>query len=147
MPIESKEDFKDFKESFLGAFEKAFDEVLLFIQNEAATNAPWDRGLLSGSIAIEKKSRFEATVGSDLIYAKAMEYGSQQNPWTPPLDPIKKWAKRKGIPEEFVFAIWKSISTKGIKPHPYLIPAFKKGLERWDQILQKHMDKEMAKFK
>ena len=147
MPIKSKADFKDFKESFLGAYESAFNELLLFIQNEAAKNAPWDRGLLAGSIAIEKKSRFEGTVGTNFVYARAMEFGSQQNPWTPPLDAIKKWARKKGIPDEAVGAIWYSLKTKGIKPHPYLIPAFKKGLEKWDQIVQKHMDKEMAKFK
>lgn len=35
----------------------------------------------------------------------------------PPVDVLKDWMKKKGIPEEAAFAIAKTIQKKGLKPH------------------------------
>lgn len=43
------------------------------------------------------------------------------------LQSIKDWCRSKGIPEEAAYPIFMSILNKGIRPQPYLYPAFVKG--------------------
>jgi hypothetical protein len=50
--------------------------------------------------------------------------GRKPNSTPPPISPIKKWAKLKGIPETAAYPIAKSIGKKGIKPFNFIAPFF-----------------------
>tara|TARA_R110001632_G_scaffold194768_1_gene316232 strand:- start:171 stop:650 length:480 start_codon:yes stop_codon:yes gene_type:complete len=49
-------------------------------------------------------------------YLKYVESGRKAGSKAPPVEPIKEWARAKGIPEGLAFPIAKSIGEKGIKP-------------------------------
>ena len=57
-------------------------------------------------------------------YLKYVESGRRPNSTPPPVAPIKKWTKQKGIPEGAAYAIAKSIGKKGIKPLDVIDAAF-----------------------
>lgn len=100
------------------------DELLMGgyrIERMAKRLVPVDMGRLRASIHTERDSWNRVRVGTDVSYAKPVEYGSV--PHTPPFEPIKKWARRHGI-EEAAWAIWQKIRKYGTDPHPYLRPAF-----------------------
>lgn len=116
------------------------DEVTTAIQNSAlsverrAKNlAPKMTGTLKRSLTSEVTTINgvpSGIVGSPLKYARAMEYGAgpsaikPQKPFTPPSAPILAYAAKKGLTTQEGWALWQSIRKKGIKPHPFLVPAF-----------------------
>lgn len=57
-------------------------------------------------------------------YLKYVESGRKPNSKAPPIEPIKKWARDKGIPEGLAYPIAKSIGIKGIKPVDVIAKAF-----------------------
>lgn len=88
-----------------------------------------DEGRLANSIDIELLlDKLDAKVGSNLVYAAAVEFGLP--PGTrPPADAIAGWVRRKlGVadPDEarsIAFAIATMIERHGTDPQPYLHPA------------------------
>ena len=59
-------------------------------------------------------------------YLKYVESGRRAGAKPPPIAPIKKWARQKGIDEGLAFPIAKSIGIKGIKPTNVIQRAFDK---------------------
>lgn len=57
-------------------------------------------------------------------YLKYVESGRKPNSKAPPIEPIKKWTREKGIPEGLAYPIAKSIGIKGIKPLDVIAKAF-----------------------
>lgn len=57
-------------------------------------------------------------------YLKYVESGRKPNSKAPPIEPIKKWTREKGIPEGLAYPIAKSIGIKGIKPVDVIAKAF-----------------------
>jgi hypothetical protein len=57
-------------------------------------------------------------------YLKYVESGRKPNSKAPPIEPIKKWTRDKGIPEGLAYPIAKSIGIKGIKPVDVIAKAF-----------------------
>lgn len=57
-------------------------------------------------------------------YLKYVESGRKPNSKAPPIEPIKKWTRQKGIPEGLAYPIAKSIGIKGIKPVDVIAKAF-----------------------
>ncbi len=57
-------------------------------------------------------------------YLKYVESGRKPNSKAPPIEPIKKWTRDKGIPEALAYPIAKSIGIKGIKPVDVIEKAF-----------------------
>jgi HK97 gp10 family phage protein len=110
------------------ATKNAVNEHALNIQAAAKKNITdlpaVDTGLLRSSIKIENYSTggYAAKVGTDVNYAKAIEYG--QRPHFPPLDPIREWCRRHGIPESMAFVIARKIAKTGQPAKPFLFPAF-----------------------
>lgn len=122
------------------------------IANKAKQNCPVDMGQLRSSIRTEftssrnKLGQFQekglaATIGSDLPYAAFVEYGTgprgratntaplpagyRHGPghFMPPLEPIRDWCKRHGIPENLAFIVAKKIGELGLPANPFLWPA------------------------
>ena len=82
-------------------------------------------GDLSRSIVVDIKERILiGIVGLDFPgkkYGIFVEKGSR--PHFVPIKALERWSAQKGISP---FAVQKSIARKGTKPHPFMIPAFKK---------------------
>lgn len=102
---------------------------------------------ISGSIGINKKTNTntlkesnlykDASVqalesGNDIIvnlllndYEVYVENGRKSNKF-PPVEPIVRWAKRKGLPTDnsTIFLIRRSIAEKGIQPRPFMNTVF-----------------------
>lgn len=114
------------------------------IESQAKRNAPTGaNNRLKTSIDV-RGSKLEREVFTDVKYAPYVEFGTKSKVEIPPgLEGyamqfrggsggsftdfeanIKRWAQRKGIPEEAVYPIMKSILHRGIKAQPFLFPAF-----------------------
>jgi len=92
------------------------------VKNEARKRVPVDTGNLRRSIRdIVQVSDKEVSgiVGPTEPYGAPVEYGSKLH--FPPVGALKRWAEKRGINP---YALAVSISRKGTKPHPFLIPAF-----------------------
>ena len=59
-------------------------------------------------------------------YLKYVESGRRAGSKAPPIEPIKEWARHKGLDEGLAFPIAKSIGEKGIKPLNVIQAAFDK---------------------
>ena len=113
------------------------------IESQAKRNAPTGaNNRLKTSIDV-RGSKLTREVYTDVKYAPYVEFGTKSKVEIPPglegyamqfkggggsfedfEKNIKVWAKRKGIPEEAVYPIMKSILHKGVKAQPFLFPAF-----------------------
>jgi len=69
-------------------------------------------------------SQFSAVIYSTAIQAPYIELGTAPNRRPPPLDKIKAWCGRKGIPESAAFVIARNIAIRGTPERPFLFPAF-----------------------
>ena len=81
-------------------------------------------GILSGSGKItpdQSSVILTREVEFDKGYAVYVEKGTRAH--TPPLESIKLWAERRGLPDNAAGAIWNHIRRKGTKKHPFLEPA------------------------
>jgi hypothetical protein len=56
-------------------------------------------------------------------YGEYVDKGRRKGAKMPPIKPIEKWIKRKGL-DLNAFAVAKSISKKGIKPFPWIVNVF-----------------------
>jgi hypothetical protein len=65
-------------------------------------------------------------VYSDAKHAPFIEFGT--SPHWPPIDKIRAWCGRKGIPESAAFPIARAISERGTPERPWLYPAYKAGM-------------------
>jgi len=113
------------------------------IESQAKRNAPTGaNNRLKTSIDV-RGSKLTREVYTDVKYAPYVEFGTKSKVEIPPgLEgyamqfkggggsyedfeaSIKRWAQLKGIPEEAVYPIMKSILHKGVKAQPFLFPAF-----------------------
>jgi hypothetical protein len=105
--------------------------------------APKDKGFLSGRISAGRVEYLTWELVSQSDYAAFMEFGTKDFVSIPPglqqyasqfqgkgrkgnrklKEVIYEWAKRKGIPKEKWWFIYKQIAEKGVKPHPYFFPS------------------------
>lgn len=99
-------------------------------------NQTVDTGRLRASVKIETYSGGLARrVGSDLKYAPSIEFGSR--PHFPPLDPIRAWCKRHGLPESAAYPIALGISKRGTPAQPFLYPAFEVERHEFEQLIRR----------
>ena len=101
------------------------------VVNEAKDNAPVDRQGLRSSLRYNisfKEDLPVGVVGSNLPYARAMEFGTR--PFTPPFKPLMEWGERVLGDEIAGVLVWQKIRQEGISPQPFLIPAIDKVLSR-----------------
>ena len=85
------------------------------LQVEAPTGATGD---LQRSFAILGEQDGVVWVGSRLPYAGHVQYGTA--PHTPPLEPLKVWARRKLGDESAAGAVWQTIREEGTDADPYV---------------------------
>lgn len=105
-----------------GTAEAVLDQTLhraaIRIQKQAKENCPVDTGKLRGSISVEKIPRGYA-VGTNVRYGAYVEFGTgtRGDPSVP--HTTRKYWRYKGADGRFH-------TTHGMKPRPFLLPAFNK---------------------
>lgn len=67
-------------------------------------------------------------------YLVFIESGRRAGAKFPPIEPIVRWAKKRGIPTDnsTIFLIRRAISRDGISPRPFMAYIFEEMDERWD---------------
>tara|TARA_R110002020_G_scaffold471625_2_gene698879 strand:- start:3234 stop:3737 length:504 start_codon:yes stop_codon:yes gene_type:complete len=128
------------------------------IQLDAVQRAPVNFGQLRQSIKQSKIGplKYEVVVGAD--YGSYVEFGTGPRVQVPPefaqmaqqfkggkggsfkdgLKSIKDWCRAKGIPESAAYPILMSLLKKGMRPQPYLYPAFVKGRLQYFKDLEEY---------
>jgi phage gpG-like protein len=129
--------------NFLSSSAKAVEAL-------AVEKAPNDRGGLRRSIAHTVDESYfpkHATVGTNLVYGRAIEYGLLPGKM-PPVTPLEDWARRKGLGPGLGFVIARNIMKHGTKPQPFLEPALNEAgpaIKRYVTVFGKAIEAEAAK--
>jgi hypothetical protein len=102
------------------------------IAKTARQLAPSTSGTLARSIKVKRArtSLGQFDLGYQVVaeapYALFVHEGRRAGARMPPAEPIRRWAQLKGIPEEAVFPIRRSIARKGIKAKPFMSEALRR---------------------
>lgn len=86
---------------------------------------------------LQVKSTNDGDVVFDLMlndYLVFIESGRRVGAKFPPVEPIVRWARKRGIPTDnsTIYLIRRAISRDGIKPRPFMSYIFEEMDERWD---------------
>jgi hypothetical protein len=101
------------------------------------------KNTLKGS-NLYKTLSVKATNDGDLIfdiilndYLTFIESGRRKGAKFPPVEPIVKWARSRGIPTDnsTIFLIRRAISRDGIKPRPFMAHVLEEIDREWDDSL------------
>jgi hypothetical protein len=87
-------------------------------------------GQYKNSITTEDVSWNRVVVGTNIDYAKGLEFGTDPGTW-PPVDEIRKWVDRKINPQDenlddVTYLVGRKIFQEGIDRNPSLQPAIRK---------------------
>ena len=103
---------------------KSESERTLTRESKVATGA-----LRSSARVIQRPGNVKVEYNAK--YASVVEFGRRAGKF-PPLQPMEDWVKKRGLaddPKEIkqvAFLVSRKIARNGIKPTPYLVPAFRK---------------------
>lgn len=117
----------------------AVNEHALNIEAQAKrniTDAPAvDTGRLRSDVHVETFSGgFAKRIGTSLGYGKWVEHGT--GPHFPPVEPLKEWARRHGMPESAAYAIALAISRRGTPAKPWLFPAYEQERPKFEAVIR-----------
>jgi hypothetical protein len=129
--------------------------VRMVMESNVGINTKVGENTLVGS-DIYKTLSVKATNDGDLIfdivlndYIQFIESGRRKGAKFPPIEPIVRWAKKKGIPTDnsTIFLIRRAISREGIRPRPIMAYVFEEVDREWDTNLSdKLFDKIMEEI-
>jgi hypothetical protein len=119
------------------------------VRDEARNNIKqidaFDTGELFNSVQVSQSRKgLSVVVYSDSKHSPFIEFGTA--PHFPPLDKIRAWCRRKGIPEAAAFPIARAISERGTPERPWLYPAFKVGMRRHVERIRAFVGAELRKL-
>jgi len=102
--------------------QKNVDEFLFKIANELVNElkkeAPVHEGRLRQSIQIFGKDENKYYVGTNVNYAMDIQMGTE--PFYPPIEPLRRWARLKLGSEKLGYAVQQKIGQEGISKNPYV---------------------------
>lgn len=130
------------KEEMEDAMIKGLDDVadLLFqLSQEKIAKEHTDRGLLLGSGDILSPKKDVRVIIYRAPHAVPCEFGSK--PHMPPVEPLKKWAKRKLGDESAGWAVAMKIKKEGTLPMNFLRSAIEKARLEAPKLFQARMQK------
>jgi hypothetical protein len=117
--------------------------VRMVMESNVGINQKVGRNTLTSS-QIYKTLSVRATNDGDLIfdivlndYIQFIESGRRKGAKFPPVEPIVRWARSRGIPTDnsTIFLIRRAISRDGIKPRPIMQYVFEEIDREWDEQL------------
>lgn len=117
--------------------------VRMVMESNVGINSKVGRNTLTSS-QIYKTLSVRATNDGDLIfdivlndYIQFIESGRRKGAKMPPVEPIVRWARSRGVPTDnsTIFLIRRAISRDGIKPRPIMQYVFEEIDREWDEQL------------
>lgn len=111
----------------------AMSASLLLLEGDARRLAPRDTGRLQGSISSRISgvgANLQGEVGPSARYGFWVEFGRRPGR-APPIGAIAGWARRRGMSP---YPLARAIARRGIKPRPYMQPAFERDLGKIRQL-------------
>ena len=115
--------------------------VQAVMEGQELVNHKVGRNTIIGS-DIYKNLQVKATNDGDLVfdillndYLTFIESGRRKGAKFPPVEPIVKWARKRGIPTDnsTIFLIRRAISRDGIAPRPFMDKVFEDIDYAWDK--------------
>lgn len=115
--------------------------VRAVMEGQDLVNGKVGRNTIIGS-DIYKNLQVKATNDGDLVfdillndYLTFIESGRRKGAKFPPVEPIVKWARKRGIPTDnsTIFLIRRAISRDGIAPRPFMDKVFEDIDYAWDK--------------
>lgn len=129
---------RNFPEWLAEANNETGDEIAALAKSNIKTIDAFDTGELYESI--EKRSSpkgLSVSVGSTAKHAPYIEFGTA--PHFPPVDKIRAWCLRKGLPASAAYPIARKISERGTPERPFLYPAYLVGMRNHITRVRKHV--------
>jgi len=102
-----------------------------------------DLGFLRASVYTEMKKYNTVVIGSDLIYALPIEYGTKPHFVSP--EYLKGWAGRVLGDENAAYAVAKKIERKGTRAHPFMRPGLFQSKSKIQAFIKSEIMKKMIK--
>lgn len=133
--------------------EESLDKVIKAIANDILSiarmilesnnliNEKVGRNTIAPDSELYKTLQVKATNDGDIVfdlmlndYLVFIESGRRAGAKFPPVEPIVRWARKRGIPTDnsTIYLIRRAISRDGIKPRPFMAYIFEEMDERWD---------------
>lgn len=133
--------------------EESLDKVIKAIANDILSiarmilesnnliNEKVGRNTIAPDSELYKTLQVKATNDGDIVfdlmlndYLVFIESGRRAGAKFPPVEPIVKWARKRGIPTDnsTIYLIRRAISRDGIRPRPFMSYIFEELDERWD---------------
>lgn len=103
--------------------------VRMVMESNNLINTKVGRNTIAPDSDIYKSLQVKATNDGDLVfdimlndYLTFIESGRRKGAKFPPVEPIVKWARKRGIPTDnsTIFLIRRAISRDGIRPRPFM---------------------------
>lgn len=133
-------------------------DVMLLVQavmeSDAMINNKVGRNTIAPDSAIYKTLSVKATNDGDLVfdillndYLTFIESGRKKGAKLPPVEPIVRWARSRGIPTDnsTIYLIRRAISRDGIKPRPFMDKVFADIEDVWDNAWADELFEEIIK--
>ena len=133
--------------------------VRVVMESNNLINEKVGRNTIAPDSDIYKSLQVKATNDGDLVfdillndYLTFIESGRRKGAKFPPVEPIVRWARKRGIPTDnsTIYLIRRAISRDGIKPRPFMAFVFEEIDTSWekgwaDEIFNKIIE-EIDKF-
>lgn len=123
---------------------KEINASMQTIRTSAVRKTPVNLGRLRGSIKVDIRNTLFKSVFTEVKYAPYIEFGTKKNVRIPAgyeafaaqfkgkaggtitqfYEDIKAWVGQKKIDPKLTYVIFRAILRNGIKPQPFLIPAY-----------------------
>lgn len=104
----------------------AMQRAVLGVQYGAQTAAPVWTGNLRRSILGRVVSPTLGTVGTNVPYARPVNFGRRAGAAMPPVAAITPWVTSHGMPAEAAFPVARAIGRRGIPAKPFLTGTFER---------------------
>jgi hypothetical protein len=115
------------------ASRQAMEASLLLVEADARRNVKQDTRRLAGSITHRVSGsgdNLTGRVGPSAAYGFWVEFGRRPGK-RPPVAALQGWARRHGVN---AYALARAIGRRGIKPAPFLVPAYQKNRRRIEEL-------------
>ena len=115
--------------------------VRMVLESNNLINDKVGRNTIAPDSDLYKTLQVKATNDGDIVfdlmlndYLVFIESGRRAGAKFPPVEPIVRWARKRGIPTDnsTIFLIRRAISRDGIRPRPFLEYIFEEMDYRWD---------------
>ena len=113
----------------------------MILESNNLINEKVVRNTIAPDSELYKTLQVKATNDGDIVfdlmlndYLVFIESGRRAGAKFPPVEPIVKWARKRGIPTDnsTIYLIRRAISRDGIRPRPFMAYIFEEMDERWD---------------